>query len=110
MAPGAQLTLSVSWPTCPETVAACGGAETFLLIDPTTKELTTSRESMVASWYASAGSFALDRVGRDADDDATSVVNTWIAPPTSGAAHLWIVLRDARGGVGWQSYTIEVGP
>jgi hypothetical protein len=107
VATGGVVTFSVEWPTCPTTPVACGGAETFLLIDPTTSDITTARESMVVSWYASAGTFDLDRVGREGTDMATNVVNTWTAPTArGGAVHIWVVLRDARGGVGWQSYTV----
>jgi hypothetical protein len=105
---GAVVTLRASWPSCPARAGACGGAETYLLIDPTTKAVTTARESMVVSWYTSGGSFGLDRVGREDTDLATTATNTWTAPTAAGPAHLWIVLRDARGGVGWESYTVDV--
>jgi hypothetical protein len=105
---GGETTLRVAWPVCPQTVAACSGAETYIYIDPTTKQIATGRESIVASWYASAGTFALDRVGRAGTDSALSVDDTWTAPASAGTVHLWVVLRDARGGVGWASYTIAV--
>lgn len=108
--PGQQLSLEVTWPACPSTPAACAGAETFLLIDPTTHAIVTQRESMVASWYATAGTFALDRSGRSASDPSTTATNQWTAPGSAGTVHLWVVLRDARGGVGWESYTVAVGP
>ncbi|MGD0528511.1 MAG: hypothetical protein ABSE49_25480 [Polyangiaceae bacterium] len=107
---GQTLSLEVTWPECPSTPAACGGAETYLLIDSTTKQVDSARESIVASWYATAGTFALDRVGRDGTDMTTSADNGWTAPPTPGPVHLWVVLRDARGGVGWGSYTVTVNP
>jgi len=107
---GTSVSLRVAWPSCPTQPAACGGAETYLLIDTATKELTTARESMVTSWYATAGTFALDRVGRSTDDPSTTVDNAWTAPTTAGPLHLWVVLRDARGGTGWASYTVTVGP
>jgi hypothetical protein len=107
---GQELSLEVAWPGCPSNPASCEGAETFLVIDPATLTLVTQRESMVASWYATAGSFALDRSGRAGTDAATSASNRWTAPGSEGTVHLWVVLRDARGGVGWQSYTIAVGP
>jgi hypothetical protein len=132
IAPGARASLQVSWPSCPataacgddicsagETVASCpadctapkgcGGAEMYLLVDPTTKQITTQRESMVASFYASAGAFDVDRSGRDGPDLANDVTNGFTAPSTPGTVHLWVVLRDARGGVGWGSFTVAVG-
>jgi hypothetical protein len=106
---GERVELRVEWPTCSGT-GACGGAESYLYIDPASKQLVTRRESIVASWYASAGAFDEDRSGRSEADPATSATNTWTAPSTSGTAHLWIVLRDARGGVGWAAYTVTVQP
>jgi hypothetical protein len=108
VAAGEGTTLRAAWPVCPQTVTACNGAETYLYIDPTSKQIATGRESMVASWYASAGTYALDRVGRSATDTTPTVDNEWTAPASAGTVHLWVVLRDARGGVGWASYTIAV--
>ena len=106
---GKAVTLRALWPTCPSKPAACRGAETYLYIDASTKQLATGRESIVASWYATDGSFALDRAGRDGTDLTTSADNTWIAPSTGGLVRFWVVLRDARGGVGWASYALSVG-
>jgi hypothetical protein len=103
---GTRASLHVTWPSCSS--APCGGAETYLTIDPSTHQIETLRESMVASWYATAGVFDVDRVGRAEDDPATSVDNGWTAPSSKGLVHLWIVLRDSRGGVGWESYTIQI--
>lgn len=105
---GERTTLRVGWPSCPATPAACSGAEAYLVIDPTTKQIETGRESIVASWYATTGRFDLDRVGREGTDTATTVDNGWTAPSSPGRVRLWVVLRDARGGVGWGSYTIAV--
>jgi hypothetical protein len=107
---GQSLSLEVAWPACPSVPAACGGAEAYVYVDPTSKQIASGRESVVASWYATAGTFDLDRVGRDGTDTATTVDNGWTAPTSPGPVHLWVVLRDARGGVGWGSYTLMVGP
>src|SRR5262249_36267760 len=91
---GEHVALRVAWPECAGT-DPCGGAESYLFIDPASKELTLRRESMVVSWYASAGAFDEDRSGRAEDDPASMATNTWTAPTTTGPVHLWIVLRDA---------------
>jgi hypothetical protein len=104
VSPGEHVLLDATWPTCPPTPGACGGAESFLYIDPTSMQVTTQRESIVVSWYATAGSFDEDRVGRAAGDLGTTAQNGWTAPATAGAVQLWIVIRDGRGGEGWASY------
>jgi hypothetical protein len=130
---GQHVSLEVEWPSCPatpvcgdgicsagETVTACpkdcttpkgcGGAEPYLYIDPTSRQVTTRRETMSASFYATGGTFDDDSVGRDEDDPATDVVDGWTAPSAAGPVHLWVVLRDSRGGIGWSSATITVQP
>jgi hypothetical protein len=105
---GQRVTLEVAWPSCPASPSACGGAESYVYIDPSSKELATARESIVASWYATAGAFDCDRVGRDGTDPALTADNAWTAPGSAGTVRLWVVLRDARGGVGWASYAVLV--
>lgn len=109
IAAGEQVNLRATWPTCSGD-EACGGAESYLFIDPTSKQVTTRRESMVASWYATGGGFDETRNGRGEADPVTNVANRWTAPSDEETVHLWVVLRDARGGVGWGSYTIGVHP
>ena len=82
-------------------------AESFPLFDLTTRTLTNQRESLRVSWYVTAGTLQLDRSGRTGDDPATFAENTW-ATPGPGPAHLWAVLRDSRGGVGWLDYPVVV--
>ncbi len=105
---GARSSLRVGWSACPSSPTACSGAETYLFIDPTSKQIATGRESIVAAWYATGGTFDLDRVGREGTDLAFTADKGWTAPSSPGPVHLWVVLRDARGGVGWGSYTIAV--
>jgi hypothetical protein len=63
---------------------------------------------MRVAWYATAGSFATTNTGRAPDDLAATSENTWTAPAEPGAATLWIVLRDDRGGASWQALPIDV--
>jgi hypothetical protein len=110
---GQRVALRAEWPECPADPTApggCGGAESYLLVDPASHQLVTARESIVVSWYATAGAFDVDRNGRDDDDPSTAVDDGWTAPSKAGVVHLWVVLRDARGGVGWGSYSVQVTP
>ncbi len=128
---GGALYLRASWPICPATPACgdgicgadedvkscaddcttpkgCGGAEDYLSYDLGTRTLLPRREAMRVSWFASAGSFAEDRTGRGESDRTNSADNTWTAPKSTGRVHLWVVLRDSRGGVAWRSFVVDV--
>ncbi len=133
VAPGATVTVSVDWPACPladacgdgicgpdETRASCmqdcggaaprgcDGAERYLWFDPDARVLTTRREQMRVSWFASGGLFDRDRTGRDEDDPTTTSDDAWTAPPSPALVRAWIVLRDARGGVAWRALVFDV--
>ncbi len=130
---GDELPLRASWTSCPETatcgdgactldedatlcaadcgtVDGCGGAETYLVFDPTTLTLTTRREAIGVAWFATGGSFEAARTGRAPDDTKTFSANTWTAPDVAGAHTLWVVLRDDRGAATWRSVTVQVTP
>jgi hypothetical protein len=128
---GAHLTLRVAWAGCPtkdvchdgvcgpdETATACPadcatphgctGAERFVAFDAEGLTLVDRRESMGVAWFATGGAFDADRTGRDATDLATTSDNGWTAPAAAGSVHLWVVLRDDRGGTGWAEYLLDV--
>jgi hypothetical protein len=90
------------------TPVPCTGAERFVVFDVPSQSLIIQRESIATAWYATAGSFDNDRTGRDGTDLTTSSDNTWHTPKTPGLVHLWAVLRDNRGGVGWAEYVFDV--
>ncbi len=100
VAPGEEVELAVDW--------SGDEAERYLYFDPIADQLVTRRESMSVSWFATAGAFESDRTGRDEDDTASGTANRWTAPDGSGPVHLWIVLRDSRGGTAWAEGDIQV--
>jgi hypothetical protein len=104
--PGAQLKLRVGWPSCGS--EACAGAETYVYYDPLARKLVDRREAMRVSWFSGSGSFQDDHTGRREDETDAFSDGLWTAPSTPGPAHLWVVLRDSRGGVDWQSYVVNV--
>jgi hypothetical protein len=97
----AAVDLEAAWPA--------GDAETFVYFDPDSQTLSTQRESMRVAWFATAGSLATESTGRAADDPLATTTNTWTAP-AGGTAHLWVVLRDNRGGVDFASYDVTLAP
>ncbi len=97
---GARITLQASWP--PES------AETFAYFDPVSQTITTQREAMQVAWYSSGGALDTQSTGRASDDLATTTDNAWDPPDAAGTVHLWIVLRDSRGGVDFAAYDLVV--
>jgi len=97
---GARVKLTASWPAA--------SVETYAHYDAASDTVTSKRESMSLSWYATAGMLDTEATGRAEDDPATLSNNTWTAAPTAGTAFLWIVLRDSRGGVDYASYELTV--
>jgi len=125
--------LEVSWPPCPLTDVCgdgvcgadeslkscpadckkgggggCAGAERYVNFDLGSQGVIDARESIQVSWYATGGSFDNDSTGRDTGDTAVTSDNNWQAPSQAGTVHLWVVLHDARGGIGWAGYTLDV--
>jgi hypothetical protein len=97
---GARVTLEASWPA--------SSAESFAYFDPSSQTVTTQRESMHVAWYASGGALDSESTGRSSDDMATSTDDAWVAPAVAGVVHVWIVLRDSRGGVDYAQYDLGV--
>jgi hypothetical protein len=97
--------------TCPSdcsAAAGCTGAERYVALDVVSGALVDRREALSVAWYATGGSFDVDRTGRDAADLAVTSDNGWTAPSQPGTVTMWIVLRDDRGGVSWTTYTVQV--
>ena len=82
-------------------------AEDYLAFSLETHQLEKRRESLRVSWFGESGAFALDRSGRDEADDEPFVENTWHTP-SPGPHTLWLVLRDARGGLDFRSVAVVV--
>ncbi len=95
--PGETVDLSVSWDS----------SESYVWFDPTAHVLTTRREAILVSWFATSGAFAATHTGRtESEADQTSSDNLWTAPAGDAPTLLWIVVRDDRGGMGWASYRL----
>ncbi|MBS2013954.1 MAG: hypothetical protein JST00_13780 [Deltaproteobacteria bacterium] len=83
-------------------------AEAYVALDPSTQLVVARRETMRVSWYATAGSFTSDRTGRGEAEPETFTDNTWTAPSEPRRAHLFAVLRDARGGTAFATISVDV--
>jgi hypothetical protein len=128
---GTKVELEVAWPTCPlvdkcgdgvcgpdETKSecpadctnpmGCTGAERYVVFDLVSETVVDAREGIHVSWFATGGSFDLDRTGSSSTDTTTNSQNGWTTPSQKGPAHVWVVLHDDRGGVGWAGYSVQV--
>jgi hypothetical protein len=130
---GSQVHFEVDWPKCPDTDAcgdgvcgpdeteaacdadcggdtpkSCGGAERYFYYDTEALHNVTRRESIRASWFTTAGSYAVDISGREETDPASNATNTLTVPTSPQKIYGWVVLRDSRGGVAWQKFVLNV--
>lgn len=88
----------------------CGGAERYLRFDVVSRALVIQREAVNAAFYTTGGSLGDPSSGRSASDPGSDVRTAFTAPDSSGPVWLWLVLRDDRGGVGWQGWQVQVQP
>ncbi|HEY2511856.1 MAG TPA: hypothetical protein VGI39_13400 [Polyangiaceae bacterium] len=95
-----RLTLTASW--------GAADAETYADFDVASQSVTPLREAMRVSWYATSGAFDTEATAPTASDPATRTANNWTAPSAPGLAHLYVVLRDSRGGVDFSAYDVTI--
>lgn len=99
---GGRVKLEASWPSA--------SAQTYAYYDAASDTITMQREALSVAWYSSAGALDSESTGRAAGDLATTSDNGYTAPSAAGIVHLWIVLRDSRGGVDFATYQLDVTP
>jgi hypothetical protein len=92
--------LEASWPA--------SSVETFPVFDRETRTLVTEKEVLTVAWYATSGAMSHDLVVRVGEDPSTVAANSWSAGDAGGLVHLWVVLRDDRGGVDFGEYAFTV--
>lgn len=133
---GSQLTVRASWDECP-TESTCGdgyctaeedrmtceadcgseprgcpGSEHYVWFNRETQRIESRRESITVAWFASSGGFESEQTGL-AEDEATATLHTdnrWRVGDAAGAATLWVVMRDSRGGQSWRTVAVEITP
>jgi hypothetical protein len=95
---GATVTFRASWPE--------PAAEQYVVYDRASGSLVDHRETMRVSWFATAGTFDSDRTGRSEAEPESFTDNAWTAPDDPRTTHLFVVLRDARGGTAFATYEL----
>jgi hypothetical protein len=82
--------------------------EVYAYFDPAEQLIRKRQEAMHINWYVDAGSLETAATQQAEGDTARSQCTTWTAPNEIGAATLWVVLRDSRGGAGFGRYALRV--
>jgi hypothetical protein len=101
VSPGSRYVLEVAWPA--------DTPESYPVWNLVTQTLDTHREAVSVSWFATDGSFEHDRTGRGEAETDLTTRNVWTAPDATGIVHLWVVLRDSRGGIDFAEAQLRVG-
>jgi len=102
VAASAPLTFEVAWPAATP--------ESYPVWNLVTQMLETHREALDVSWFATDGGFEHDRTGRAETETELTTDDVWTAPATPGLVHLWVLLRDSRGGVDFAEAAVMVTP
>jgi hypothetical protein len=79
--------------------------ESYVAYDPVRSVLVERTERLDLSWYVTKGALRDDTSIAGSDSDAE---NTYVAPNESGIVHVFVVLRDERGGIAFESRAIDV--
>jgi hypothetical protein len=82
--------------------------ESYVVYDAFAGALSTQTEAMRVSWYATQGELTFAHKGSASHERTTTADNTWHSPGAAGTAHLWLVLRDDRGGTAYASYALTL--
>jgi hypothetical protein len=95
-----------------EAIFSPDASESYLWFDPNARALVERRESLSVSWFVNGGAVTSDRTGRGEAESVVFSDNTWTAPVVTTATdfHLWLVLRDSRGGVDFAEFVLHVVP
>ncbi len=99
---GAEVRLEVGWTK--------DDAETYPVFDLGAQAIVERREALRVSWFVTAGELGAEVTGRGESDPETATATTFRAPGVAGVAHLFIVLRDSRGGVDFAGYDLTIAP
>lgn len=100
VAPGQTLALEAAWTEA--------SRELFPVYEVARQAIVDHAEELTVSWFATAGEFERERTGITESETQSSISNAWVAPSTAGPVHMWVVLRDNRGGIDFREYLIDV--
>jgi hypothetical protein len=78
-------------------------------LTPSTAPKDDPSEHYLFSFFATDGSIsALHSTDTTSTGQSAPIWVDWTAPELPGPVHLWVVVRDGRGGVDWLTRTVQV--
>lgn len=77
-----------------------GAHENYVRLDPITKTIVEDTETLAISWFVNRGALETRRTST-----GENILHT---PAEPGPLHLWVVVRDSRGGTSFESYRATV--
>ncbi len=101
VSPNAETAITVELPS--------GAAEPYVRYDSADGVLVDEREWLRVQWFITDGRLSAGQQTLFPSGAAPLVASTsWTAPSADATVHGWIVVTDARGGVVWTAFTVEV--
>ncbi len=101
VSPDAETAITVELPS--------GAAEPYVRYDSADGVLVDEREWLRVQWFITDGRLSAGQQTLFPSGAAPLVASTsWTAPSADTTVHGWIVVTDARGGVVWTAFTVEV--
>ncbi|MGH1340895.1 MAG: hypothetical protein ACRBN8_05055 [Nannocystales bacterium] len=96
-----ETTITVELPTT--------AAEAYVRYDSANGVLVDEREWLRVQWFVTDGQLSAGQQTLTDSQSAPPVASTlWTAPPEATTVHAWVVVTDARGGVAWRAFSIDV--
>jgi hypothetical protein len=82
-------------------------AESYVSFEPSTQSILPRRESMEVTWWATSGTLTTPRTFISEQDAGMITQATTMLVNASNTGTVWVVLRDARGGVDWAMLSLN---
>jgi len=98
VAPGAEISLAVR--------VSANAFERFVTYEHSSNQLVERTESLTVSWFVSAGELVENQV---LVPEHGAVVTHFRAPKKGGVVHVWVMLRDDRGGLNYRMQRLQIG-
>jgi hypothetical protein len=81
-------------------------SESYVSFDPNTQTILPRRESMEVTWWVTSGTLTTPRTFVSEQDAGAITQATTVLQNAANSGTVWVILRDARGGVDWATSSL----